>query len=256
MITTQNLTYSVNGKVLIEDVSTVFNANKINLIIGANGAGKSTLINLLCNQINPTKGSILYEGLKTQVSSELSKVRAVLSQHIDMAFPLTVREIVLMGRYPHFSHRPTEKDKKIVNEAMDLFKVNAFSDRNYQTLSGGEKQRVHFARVVSQIWPDENKQTKCLLLDEPLTYLDVYYQFDFMNKIKAIMQLQPMVVIGVLHDLNLAYQYADQVLLLENGKVFQSGTPEKVFTKETILQVFDLEPSFFKDNNGKRHLSF
>lgn len=256
MIATQNLTYEVNGKVLIEDISTVFNVNEINLIIGANGAGKSTLINLLCNQINPTKGSVIYEGLKTQLPSELSKVRAVLSQHIDMAFPLTVHEIVLMGRYPHFSHQPTEKDHQIVKEAMDLFQVNAFSNRNYQTLSGGEKQRVHFARVMAQIWPDGKEQTKYILLDEPLTYLDVYYQFDFMNKIKAIMQLQPMVVIGVLHDLNLASQYANQVLLLENGKVFQSGVPEKVFTKETILKVFDLEPTFFTDSNGKRHLSF
>src|SRR6185437_2975971 len=121
-----------------------FAAAKLHLIIGPNGAGKSTLVKVLARFLHPQTGKVEYEGGDVHQASEaeLAKRRAVLSQAIDIAFPLTVREVVMMGRYPHFGARPGPIDQRIVDEVMERMDVTEFSDRHYQTLSGGERQRV------------------------------------------------------------------------------------------------------------------
>jgi iron complex transport system ATP-binding protein len=253
MIKAENITVSVGSKVLLNDVSAVFEGGKMNLIIGPNGAGKSTLIKVLCKQMKHAAGRVFYGSQEIDMLSDeyLSRIRSVLSQNIDLAFPLTVWEVVMLGRYPHFISKPGPKDEKAVEETMRYFDVWDMAKRNYLTLSGGEKQRVHFARVLSQIWYASAGQPRYLFLDEPLTFLDIHYQFEFMHKLVSLLKDSSLVVIGVVHDLNLAARFADTLLLLNKGSVLAHGEPRSVLTKENILKSFQLEPVIHQPSNGK-----
>jgi iron complex transport system ATP-binding protein len=194
-------------------------------------------------------GEVLYGGksIKNMKEAEMATVRAVLSQNIEVAFPLKVHEIVMMGRYPHFNQAPAKNDREICREAMHLFDIGELRDRNYMTLSGGEKQRVHFARVCAQIWDTGQAACRYLLLDEPLTFLDIHYQIDLMEKLKLMLRNRQLVVAGVLHDLNLAIKYADNIVLLNEGKILAQGTREKVLTKQNIKTAFRIEPEILTD---------
>src|ERR1051325_10842334 len=160
MLQASNITYRIGQKSLISDISVSCAPGKLHLIIGPNGAGKATLIKVLARLLRPQTGQVEYDGTDVHDASEadLAKRRAVLSQAIEVAFPLDVREVVMMGRYPHFGGRPGPHDEKIVDEGMAHFDVTEFSDRNYQTLSGGEMQRAHFARVLAQLWGNSSRQ--------------------------------------------------------------------------------------------------
>src|SRR5947207_10557786 len=165
MLKANDITFRVGGKSLISDVSLTFAPGNLHLIIGPNGAGKSTLIKVLARLLHPQTGTVEYEGVEVKDASEaeLARRRAVLSQAVEVAFPLSVREVVMMGRYPHFGGRPGPVDQKIVDDMIDLFDLREFEQRNYQTLSGGERQRVNFARVLGQLWRDEHAhgETRC-----------------------------------------------------------------------------------------------
>jgi iron complex transport system ATP-binding protein len=257
MLAASNITYKIGAKTLLDDVSVAFEPGKLNLIIGPNGAGKSTLIKVLCNQQVAAKGKVTYDGKDIHQFSvaDLAKRRAVLSQNIELAFPLTVEEVVMMGRYPHFSGKPQAQDLKACSEAMDFFDVAGMANRNYMTLSGGEKQRVHFARVVAQIWYPPSEGSRYLILDEPLTFLDVFYQFDFMYKVVELIKQQGVVVVGVVHDLNLAARFADQVTLVCNGKILANGSKEEVLSKTNIKAAYHMEADI-STHNGKMQLFF
>ncbi|MBL7891080.1 MAG: heme ABC transporter ATP-binding protein [Bacteroidia bacterium] len=244
MLVAENISYKIGDKTLLENVSLSFEPGKLNLIIGPNGAGKSTLIKTLCNQIRPDTGHIFYANRDINKISitELARIRSVLSQNIELAFPLRVNEVVMMGRYPHFVNDPTEQDELACMESMQFFDVDYLSDRNYMTLSGGEKQRVHFARVISQIWYPITGNYRYLFLDEPLTFLDVRYQFNFMRKIVELLKNTDIVVVGVVHDLNLAAKFSDKIILLNDGKVIASGNKYEVLTKENVKTTYQLEP--------------
>jgi iron complex transport system ATP-binding protein len=257
MLAAKNITYKIGQKTLLDDVSVAFEPAKLNLIIGPNGAGKSTLIKVLCNQQVSGQGTVSYDGKEINKFSvaALAQRRAVLSQNIELAFPLTVEEVVMMGRYPHFSGQPEQKDFTACKEAMTFFDVAAMADRNYMTLSGGEKQRVHFARVVAQIWYPQKEGSRYLILDEPLTFLDVYYQFDFMYKVMELIKQQDVVVVGVVHDLNLAARFADKVVLVCNGKILADGSKKEVLIKENIKAAYHMEADI-STHKGKMQLFF
>lgn len=243
MLSAKNISFQIKNKKLLNAISVEFEARKINLIIGPNGAGKSTLIKILSGQLKPTSGVVFYHNRNLNDISvpERSIFRAVLSQNIELAFPLTVFEAVMMGRYPHFSSNPTKADYFVCNEVMRLFDIIEFADRDYMTLSGGEKQRVHFARVTAQIWQMEETQYRILLLDEPLTFLDIFYQFEFMNKLLEFVQTQNTTIIGVVHDLHLTGKYADNIVLMNNGEIVSSGDKQTVLTKENIYTAYKLK---------------
>lgn len=257
MLAANNISYAINGKMLLNDVSVAFNKGRLNLIIGPNGAGKSTLVKVISHQLKPKRGEVMYGGQNVAGLSTiaLARMRAVLSQNIDIVFPLTVREVVLMGRYPHFSGSPQAADIAACDEAMEFFGVSHMADRDYMTLSGGEKQRTHFARVAAQIWYPQKSSPRFLILDEPLTYLDIYYQFDFMEKIKTLISKSDLVVVGVVHDLNLAARYGDHITILHDGKLLASGAKEDVLTKENIKTAFNID-TVIKEENGSLQVWF
>lgn len=264
MLEAKNITFRVGNKTLIKEFSAIFEPGKLHLIIGPNGAGKSTIIKILARLLRPQIGIIEHEGVDISQTSEsdLAKRRAVLSQAIEIAFPLTVREVVMMGRYPHFGGHPGQIDESIVDELMKVFEVTEFSDRNYQTLSGGERQRVNFARVLAQLWhPNLDSSAKLspcryLFLDEPLTFLDIRHQIEFMKKVREFSAAPDIVAVGVVHDLNLAARFADRIVLINEGRVVANGVPAEMLTKERINEVFGITPTFVPAEKSGVHLIF
>ena len=257
MLEARDITFKVGDKALVEDVSVRFEPGLLHLIIGPNGAGKSTLVKVLARLLRPHEGKVLYEGADVVRASEvdLAKRRAVLSQAVEVAFPLTGREVVMMGRHPHFGSRPGATDEKVVDELMEFFDVTEFADRDYQTLSGGERQRVNFARVLAQLWRPADC-CRYLFLDEPLTFLDIRHQIEFMKKVRAFTDAADVVTVGVVHDLNLAARFADQIVLIDRGRVTATGAPAEVLTRERIREVFGVEPTFVPAGDSGLHIIF
>ncbi|MGB7923066.1 MAG: heme ABC transporter ATP-binding protein [Pyrinomonadaceae bacterium] len=270
MLEAHNITFRVGNRALISEVSVSFAPGRLHMVIGPNGAGKSTLIKVLARLLRPQIGKVEYEGddVHQRSESDLARSRAVLSQAVEVAFPLTVREVVMMGRYPHFGGRPGPVDEKITDELMESFDIMEFSDRNYQTLSGGERQRVNFARVLAQLWrassgsfpvhgpPPTLSSCRYLFLDEPLTFLDIRHQIAFMKKVRGFANAPDVVTVGVLHDLNLAARFADRIVLLNHGQVVATGTAAEVLTTERIRDVFGVEPTFIPVKPSGVHLIF
>ncbi len=243
MITAVNISYNIGHKNILNTISLQFLPGICNLIIGPNGSGKSTLIKLLSGALENYKGEVTYDGevnLKTFNKQALAASRAVLSQQTELSFPMLVEEVVLLGRNPHFEFNPGKKDIDIVHEVMALLDLHSFAKRNYQTLSGGEKQRVHYARVLAQIWEQPKGVHRYLFLDEPLNNLDIYYQQLFLSIAVSLLN-ENTTLIGVVHDINIALSYADQLYFLKEGALIKNGVPEKIVDAILLKSVFNID---------------
>jgi iron complex transport system ATP-binding protein len=258
MLRAERITHRIDGHTILSDVSGSFAAGELSLIIGPNGAGKSTLVRAITRQLVPSEGHVSYDGrpLREWSDMELARVRAVLSQTLDVAFPITAWEVVMVGRFPHFTGTPEPSDEKACEDAMRFFGVLDLADRNYLTLSGGERQRVQFARVLTQIWYPVDRAHRYLVLDEPLTFLDIRHQFELMRKLRDLMERERIVVIGVVHDLNLAARFADHMVLLSGGRVLASGKPETVLTPVLIGEAFGITPVVYRVPGSERSYLF
>lgn len=239
MFTCENLTYQTGRKILLQQISLRARPGELLAVVGANGAGKSTLLRLLSGDLLPTSGCVQFQGrpLADHSPAALAKGRAILTQHHLLALDFPVAELVMMGRYPHFLGQPTPTDHWIVEAALNTVGLSALAGRSYPTLSGGEQQRAQLARVLAQVWEAPNG---FLLLDEPLTGLDLHHQHHTLAIARGLVA-RGFGVIAVLHDLNLAAQYADCVLLLHHGQGLAYGTPGQVLTCESIHRAFQLE---------------
>ncbi|MBS1735930.1 MAG: ATP-binding cassette domain-containing protein [Bacteroidetes bacterium] len=242
MIELNKAGFAVRNKWLIKDVNYKFLPGKCYMICGPNGAGKSTLLKLISLQLRPSEGFIKYNEATVNYGhpEDYAKYRAVLSQQVDISFAMSVYEIIMMGRYPHFKNNPSKEDHRICEEIIISQELQAFKNRNFLTLSGGEKQRVQFARVLAQIYPSTSHKSRILLLDEPISALDIRHQFDFLKQVKSMCDPQT-IIIAILHDLNLALNFADEIILIDKGRVFQSGTPSMVLSPENVKSVFNID---------------
>lgn len=239
MIKVRELSFKVGDKKLLDNLS--FDAYKGELlaILGANGAGKSTLMKLLCKEIRPSSGTITIneKALNDYRLEDLAKTRAVLSQHNTLSVSFQVNELVLMGRYPHFKQKPTEEDFRIVREAMEETGITHLASRDYNTLSGGEQQRVQLARVIAQIYDSPNA---CLFLDEPTNGLDLLYQQQIMELARKLAD-RGYCVVCILHDINFASRFADRIMMLKQGKKVAEGLPIEVINCENIHETFSIK---------------
>jgi iron complex transport system ATP-binding protein len=248
MLKTNNITYSIGKKNILNNISADFLPGEFNMILGPNGSGKSSFLKIFSGEIDDYKGEIFYDEKNIKSSSKglLAKKRAVMSQQPVLSFPLSVEEVIMMGRYPHFTFNPGKKDEHICEEVIHLMQLNTFREQNYLTLSGGEKQRVQFARMLVQIWEPPINGHRYLFLDEPLTSLDINYQQEFL-KIAGSLSTKKTVLVAVLHDLNLALQYADKIYFLKEGELVAQGKPNEVLTEELIEQVFAVKANIIKN---------
>ena len=236
MLIVDNVNYQHKSFKILENISFDSDAGKMIAIVGPNGAGKSSLLSYIANEINPKKNTIQLKNiaLKNWKKEDLPQHKAKFSQHQPADIPLTVEEVVLMGRYPYFSNTPQQKDKNSVDFWLNKTDINHLKNRDYQHLSGGEKQRVHLARVFTQL--DNNHPQKLILLDEPLNNLDISHQFNLLEILKEFTAKGDLVIL-VMHDLNLASQFADEVILMDKGKIVLQASTEKVFKPEIISKI-------------------
>jgi iron complex transport system ATP-binding protein len=258
MLTGADIVFTVGRKVLLDRVSVAFEPGRLHLLVGANGAGKSTLIKVLARLVAPAAGHVRYgdADARTLADRDLARHRAVLSQAVEVAFPIPARELVMMGRYPHFTGRPTRADEEVCEEVIRFFDVEAMTGQSYATLSGGEKQRVNFARVLAQVWRPVDGRCRYLFLDEPLTFLDIRHQLEFMKKVRAFADQPDVVVVGVVHDLNLAARFADRLVLLHHGRVLAAGAHEDVLTEPLLMEAFGVKPQVARTEEGTEYLVF
>lgn len=243
MLKLENISYSIGNKKILDAVSARFEPGRMNMILGPNGSGKSSLLKIFSGELNKYSGAVFYgeEKLAGIKKEALAKQRAVMSQQPELNFPLTVEEVVLMGRYPHFNFNPGKHDADICREVMEKMNLSSFKDRNYLTLSGGEKQRVQYARVLSQVWETSATGFRYLFLDEPLNSLDIKYQQEFLQTAKQFTN-EHTVFIAVMHELNLALQYGDELFFLKEGKLVSQGNAKDI-TEELVQQVFNVPAS-------------
>ncbi|WP_374163879.1 heme ABC transporter ATP-binding protein [Arcticibacter sp. MXS-1] len=244
MIEVRNLTYAAGTKSLLRDISFDVRSGEVLAVVGANGAGKSTLLRLLSGELKAAEGTVK---LKDKPVSDYSiagmaRVRAVLSQQTSLTMSFRVEELVMMGRYPHFESRPTLADKLIVEDVLHETGVSHLARREYNTLSGGEQQRVQLARVIAQI---ADVPGAVLLLDEPINGLDILYQQEILQVVRRLADTGYCVVC-ILHDMNFAAQYADRVLMLKEGRVIAQGRPREVLNEENMYEAFGVAVQVFE----------
>ncbi|MGA3291182.1 MAG: ABC transporter ATP-binding protein [Candidatus Bathyarchaeia archaeon] len=229
---------------ILEDVSVLVKDSDFVGIIGPNGSGKSTLLKSISRTLKPHKGTILLndKDVYSLKSADVAKQMAVVPQDNTVSFSFTALEVVLMGRSPHMSRfqLETESDMAIARKAMDLTNTWHLAARPVNELSGGERQRVIIARALAQ-------KPKILLLDEPLTYLDIINQLEIMDLVKSLCVKEGIIVITAIHDLNLAARYCNTAILLNKGKIFAAGHIDEVLTSENIKTVFRVD-SIVKKN--------
>lgn len=238
MISVRDLTYQAGGKKLLDGLSFEARKGEMLAILGANGAGKSTLMKLLCREISPSGGKILLQdkALDAYKLADLARTRAVLSQHNTLSISFRVSELVMMGRYPHFEQQPGIRDIEVVRNVMEETGITHLASRDYNTLSGGEQQRVQLARVVAQVYDSPNA---CLFLDEPTNGLDLQYQQQIMELARRLAD-RGYCVICILHDINFASRFADRIMMLKKGKKVAEGLPAEVINCENIHETFNV----------------
>lgn len=240
MIEARHVYVAIGSKALLEDISLSVNLAEVVAVVGPNGAGKSTLRKALCGDAPLSGGEVLMSGraLADWSLTERAQVRAVMPQDSTLNFPFTVLEVVLLGRTPHLRGAEGLRDYEIARDALEAIDARHLEERLYPTLSGGERQRVQLARVLAQIW-EKSTGDRYLLLDEPTSNLDLAHQHSTLAVARRFAH-EGIGVLVILHDLNLAAQYADRVVVLNNGKIANYGTPSEVFTRETIYETFAL----------------
>jgi iron complex transport system ATP-binding protein len=286
VIEAKNIAFEVKGKQILKPVNFKTDLEEFIVILGPNGAGKSTLVKLLSNGLQPSSGSVSYYGKegKEWTLDNLAKYRAYMHQESMIASSFTVREVLEMARYRY----PETKDhfnKKVIEKIVKELNLEALLDVEFNFLSGGEKQRVQFGRVLLQLesedkdspfgrglrsddsdeyqTPSEGRveiqPIKYLFLDEPLNNLDVRYQIEFLKHARKFVDDKRGSVIVVMHDINLCYQYADRVLLLQKGKVIMDGTVEEVMNPELLSETYQIELEQIQSLDGEvffRHVSY
>ncbi|HKL76730.1 MAG TPA: heme ABC transporter ATP-binding protein [Halanaerobiales bacterium] len=245
MLNIKNLSFKYKNEEVLKDIDYHLEKNDFVGIIGPNGSGKSTLLKNISRILNPNKGVIyLDQKLLNQYSSkELAKKMAVVPQNTNVDFNFTVYDIIMMGRNPYQGKwgKINEKDSEIVNEVMEVTDTKYLEDKKINQLSGGERQRVIIARSLAQK-PD------LLLLDEPTSSLDINYQGEIFDLISELNQKLSLTIIVVSHDLNLASQYCDELILLSQGKIYAVGSPEEVLTEKNIREVYNTEVIIKRNN--------
>lgn len=245
MLRTENVSFAVSGKSLVSSVDITLSSGEVVALLGPNGAGKSTLLKLLCGQTKATTGAVFFEDreLSAWPPRELARKRAVLPQSSAVPFDFTALEIVLLGRSPHGDAGAHDA---MAREAMEKAESLHLADRTVTTLSGGEMQRVQLARVLVQIGLKAGDGPRCLMLDEPISNLDPAHQHSALRIARDLARDGAGVLI-VLHDLNLAAQYADRLVLMKGGKIVADGTPDAVLTEEQIGAVFDVKATVVRN---------
>ena len=235
MMEAKSISFRYHKEWVIEDVSFRVEKGECIGLIGPNGSGKTTLLKILYRLLSPQKGEVLYDliPLRRMKQRDIAKRIAVVAQETYHLFPFRVIEIVLMGRSPYLGQVifESKKDLEIAKRAMKWTKVLSFSERSIDELSGGERKRVFIARALAQ-------ESEVILLDEPTVNLDIHHQIDFLDLILTLNREKGLTIAMASHDINIASEFCDRLILLNRGRIYKMGSPNEVITEENIERVY------------------
>lgn len=248
-IQVENLSYSIEKHPILKDISITFDAHKIYGLIGPNGSGKSTLLKHLYRVIPTQKGQIYFDGQALESISvrETAQKIGVMGQFTRMDFDFTVHEIALMGRTPYKKSfdEDSEKDLQLTEAALKEVGMWSAKDRYFNTLSGGEQQRVMLARALIQ-------EPELLILDEPTNHLDIKYQLELLKIVKKL----GIGVIAALHDMNLAAAFCDEICILQDGRLIEVGSPKDILKPDILARVYGVASKVTYNQEGIPHIQY
>lgn len=242
MIAVHDVCVQRGAKTLVHSVNLRVPAGEVVALVGPNGAGKSTLLKVMSADLTPSSGTVTIgdRPLGHYTGAALAQLRAVVPQHATLDFDFQVHEVVTMGRAPWHGASATSSEFAVVEGALALVGLSDLAGRSYPSLSGGEQQRVHMARALAQLWPSSSADASprgVLLLDEPVASLDPQHQHRTLQLARAV-AATGVAVLVVLHDLNLAVQYADHIALLCGGRLRSMGPAHSVLNAELLSDVY------------------
>lgn len=245
-----DLKFKYSSNWILDNINIDVEGKGITGIIGPNGSGKSTLIKNIAGVLNTDEGKIaIFDKFKDEYSpKDLAKIMGVVHQKIDIDYDFTVEEIVMMGRNPHVSrfHQESKKDFEIVEHALKMTDLVQLKEKSVLQISGGELQRTVIARALAQ-------SPKLMLLDEPISHLDIGHQLEMMKMLKQLSEELEIAIVVVLHELNIAMNYCDNLILLEKGKIFSSGEPETVINSESLRKVYGVNGRVIKNEANSNY---
>ena len=244
----RNLVQGYGSKTILDDISFDVDTGEVLALLGPNGSGKSTLIKTICNIMEPRSGQILID--ETPIEdidiTDLAKIVSYVPQSPAAATYTTVMDTVLLGRKPYVTWSYRQKDIDYALDAMKAMRIIGYSSRDVSDLSGGQRQRVFLARSLAQC-------PSFFIFDEPTSALDLKHQMNTMIKMREVVHDKGAGMVIALHDINLAMNYSDKVLMLKNGKIFAYGTPDETITEENIRAVYGVE-SRIMEAEGRRFI--
>jgi iron complex transport system ATP-binding protein len=250
MISARNIRRRIGG---LDDISLEVPAGACTAIIGPNGAGKSTLLDVLAGRSRADSGTVTFGGrpIADWAPVALACRRAFLPQSLEVAFPIRVIDLVMLGRSPYHGQASAQEDRAAAETALRLTDAWSLRDRSYQRISGGERQRVQLARVIAQIWRPQQQdgEPRMLLLDEPTASLDPGHRLGVMRLLRDLTIMGIGVVIA-LHDLNDAARFADRVILLHQGRILSEGGPEAAMRAEVLTSAYGAEAEIIRTKDA------
>tara|TARA_B100001564_G_scaffold69802_1_gene55275 strand:+ start:295 stop:1074 length:780 start_codon:yes stop_codon:yes gene_type:complete len=241
-IYSEKISLKYNDKSILEDINIEIKKGMILSILGPNGAGKSSLLNILSGDIESNIGNVFYDNtdIKNISIQERAFIRSVMSQNQPIVFDFIVRDIVEMGWLDKGNIKYSNNINNAIIGVLNDCEIAHLEKRKFNTLSGGEQRRVHFARSLIQLWRESgNKDSRYLMLDEPTSNLDLSHQIKLMNMLKKLAN-DGVGILLILHDLNLAFNFSDYIAIIKNGKLFAYDKPLNIINKNILEDVFEL----------------
>ncbi|MEH6975498.1 MULTISPECIES: ABC transporter ATP-binding protein [Bacillus] len=241
---TKSLTLSYGETTIINELNLEIPKGKITIFIGSNGCGKSTLLRSLARLLKPTSGDILLEdkAIQNMQTKQIARQMAILPQGPQAPEGLTVLQLVKQGRYPYqtWLKQWSEKDEEMVQKALAATGMTEFAERDVHALSGGQRQRAWIAMTLAQ-------DTDIILLDEPTTYLDMTHQIEVLDLLFELNETEERTIVMVLHDLNLACRYADNIVAIQDKQIYAQGKPEEIVDCKLVRDVFRMDCQIITD---------
>lgn len=250
LLSVKNLSYEIDKKLILDDISLDVKKGDFIGLIGPNGCGKSTLLKNIYRVYKPSNGAVYLDDkeIRSMHSKEVAKKLAVVSQENGVVFDFTVQQMVELGRYAHrsFLSNHTKEDKDLCEQSLRQVGMWEMRERSFLSLSGGEKQRVLIASAFA-------RKTDLIILDEPTNHLDIGYQFSIMDAMK---EQNHSTIFASVHDMNIASQYCNKLIAMQKGKIIAVGTPREVLTPERLEQMFRVKSKIENLENGSFYIRF
>ncbi|MFT8321697.1 MAG: ABC transporter ATP-binding protein [Bacillus sp. (in: firmicutes)] len=246
MVEVKNVVKQFSGKSVLENVSLSIEKGKITSFIGPNGAGKSTLLAVISRLLKADSGDVFIDGenLKNSNNNVLAKKISILKQANHINLRLTVKELVGFGRFPYSQGKLTKEDERFVEEAIEYMELAEIQHKYLDQLSGGQKQRAYIAMVIAQ-------DTEYILLDEPLNNLDMKHSVQIMKVLRRMVDELGKTVVIVIHDINFASVYSDNIVALKDGRVVNNGPANVIINRSILKDIYEMDMQIEEINNQK-----